>query len=196
MSGSIRSRMIASGASLRASAIPPRPSPAAITRNPSNSSASRSPSTMCGSSSTTRTVFFAGAMACSRLYTANRRGAGVGSRGGRERGPQGPHVPARDPRHREQRRVVGGADRREIADMREERLLGLAAQPFDVVERRREAPLLPDAHPSSVREPVRLVAKPREQEERRRAAPQRDRVLLTGQVDPIQQLLLLLPSRP
>ena len=55
--------MIASGVSLRARAIPPRPSPAEMTRKPSNSSASRSPRTMCGSSSTTRTVFFAGAMA-------------------------------------------------------------------------------------------------------------------------------------
>ena len=48
-----------------------RPSPAAITRKPSNSRASRSPMTMCGSSSTTRIVFFAGAMASGSLYTAN-----------------------------------------------------------------------------------------------------------------------------
>jgi len=54
-------------------------------------------------------------------------------------------VAARDPGHREQRRVVGRPDRREVADVREERLLGLAAQPLDVVERRREAPLLADA---------------------------------------------------
>src|SRR5262245_42250467 len=58
MSGSIRSRMTASGFSERASCTPSRPLPATTTRNPSNSSESLSPRAMCGSSSTTRIVFF------------------------------------------------------------------------------------------------------------------------------------------
>ena len=63
MSGSIKSRMMASGFSVRATASPSRPLPATATLNPSNSRASSAaPITICGSSSTTRIVFFAAAM--------------------------------------------------------------------------------------------------------------------------------------
>src|SRR5258708_16341477 len=63
MSGSIRSRMIASGASLRASAIPSRALLAAMTRKPSNSRASGRPRTMWGSSATPGMVRWAAAIA-------------------------------------------------------------------------------------------------------------------------------------
>src|ERR1700722_6916968 len=130
MSGSMRSRTIASGASARASAIPSRPLPAEMTRTPSNSRASRKPRTMLGSSSTTRTVLLEGGIDEEPIYTATvlrRR---------RERRANGFHVPRRHPGHREQRRVVGRADGRQVSHMPQKRLLGGGPEALDVVERR------------------------------------------------------------
>src|ERR1019366_1751969 len=189
--------MMASGASLRARAMPPRPSPAAITRNPSNSRASRSPSTRCGSSSTTSTVRFTVGMVSRPLYTATstiprrmRLSPAASGRRGRERRPERAEVTGRDAGHREESRVVGRADRREVPDVRQQRLLRLLAETLHVVERRDEATLLADPHARAIREAMRLVPHAREKEERSRVALERNGVLLTRQIHAIGELLL------
>src|SRR5688572_23664671 len=84
--------------------------------------------------------------------------------------------------------------------MREEQLLRLRSETGHVVERRLEALLLPEPLAGAVREPVRLVTRASEEEHRGRVALQRDRVLLTREVDAINErlahhVLLLLRER-
>ena len=83
MSGSIKSRMTASGLSARASWTPSFPFPAEMTAKPSNSRASRSPITMWGSSSMMRIVFFGFAIGYRWQFTrsvAARVGGGAAGR--------------------------------------------------------------------------------------------------------------------